>query len=211
MSAFSNFQQPASSHLLSILNDQDLTISLINAIRRSETRNVDVLLSHVYRIILWQKYMCNNYSMEVDFTVDKKFTSEVKIYILELIALSQLSNNHINELSMFDGTDDLTKLRLKRFIKNNTQNGNSQYQQMSEDEYLEYIQQILQLNREFGCTSGESCLNQSAMFKKCIEQMMLEAQKLEQVLETEPQVDLANFSNEITSLSDLFNRLKTNI
>ncbi|XP_031618500.1 uncharacterized protein LOC116337773 [Contarinia nasturtii] len=209
MAAFSNFQQPASPHLLSILNDASLTSSLIDALSRSKTRNVQILLSSVIKILLWQKYLCKNSTVEIDYSD----SSEVqKFYVLELIALAQWSTNASMELSEFEGTDDLTQVRMRRLIENGTQNGNSQCQMsISTTESLEYVQQILQVNREFGCASHESCLNQSAWIKRSIDQIILEAQKLEHSTKTEPNVNLEQFSDEITYLADLFTRLKNQI
>ncbi|XP_055315479.1 uncharacterized protein LOC129575628 isoform X2 [Sitodiplosis mosellana] len=214
MSALSSFKSPSSSsYLLRSINDEQLTNYLTDALSRSKTRCVELLLTSVLRVLLWQKYMCRNSSVEIDYSD----SSEVrKFYVLELIGITQMAPDRINDntlavLSSFQGLDDLLLTRIQKTLRNSKPNtcGQNKLMPNLSTENQEYFQEILQTDRRFGCMTLESCLNQSAIFKRSFEQIIQEAKKLKTTWENYPQFNLAHFSDEITYLSDFFNRLHT--
>lgn len=213
MNAMSSFQLPASTHLLRILNDASLTSCLTDALSRSKTRNVEVLLSSVIRVIIWQKYMCSNSSVHIDYS--DSFQVQ-KCYALELISLVQMAPSHIKidvsiQMNLFQGTDELIQTRIKMVCKP-TPNGYSQNVLACDStNKLAYIQSIFEKGRLFGCASNESCLNPSVIFKRGFEQMLEDAKKLENTLVNNPQVSLGQFLPEIRFLSEFFNRLQNEI
>lgn len=147
--------------------------------------------------------------MEIDYAD----SSEVqKFYALELITIVHMAPDRINVsavLNSFQDTDDLITARIQKTLRK--PNASIQNELVSDltNENLEYFQEILENERQFGCTTLESCLNQTAVFKRSFEQMIQQAKKLEEATENHPNVNLTQFSDEITFLSDFFKRLQT--
>lgn len=212
MNALSSFQFPASSHLLRSLNDDQLTNYLTDALARSKTRVVELLLASLLRVLLWQKYLCRKNSVEIDCSDSPEVQ---KFFVLELISLAQLASdctniNAIAEMDSFQNLDDLIQARIQKMLRKPRTNSSSQNELMSDltSEYVEYFEGIFENDKQFGCTTVESCLNQNAIFKRGFEQIVQEAKKMENAWENNSQVNLAKFSDEITFLSDFFSRLK---
>lgn len=213
MTALSSFQSPSAAiYLMRSINDEQFINYLTDALSRSKTRCVELLLTSILRVLLYQKYMCRKTSVEIDYAD----SSEVKkCYALELIGIAQMAPDRIDfnaaaVLNSLQELDDLIVIRIGktlRKLKSNSQNGTSS--DSSTDECMEYLHEISQINRHFGCTTFESCLNQTAIFKRNFEQIVQEVKKLETACENNPHVNLAHFSDEITYLGDFFNRLQT--
>lgn len=209
MNALSSFRPPISPYLLRIINDEQLINCLIDALSRSKTRTVELLLAGILRVLLWQKYLCRNNSVEIDYSD----SSEVqKFYALELITIAHIAPDRINVstvLNSFQDTDDLITARIQKTLRK--PNASIQNELLTDltNENLEYFQEILENERQFGCTTFESCLNKNAIFKRSFEQIIQQAKKLEEATENNPNVNLTQFSDEITFLSDFFKRLQT--
>lgn len=206
------FQMPPSKHLLCILNDQQLTNCLTDALCRSKTRNVHVLLSMVLRLLLWQKYLCGNNSNA--FQIDYSDSSEVRtLYALELTPLANPTSDDLtaeihSTFHSLQHTDELLMVKMTKYLPSIETNA---YHQNESAERSDYFHQILKTNRQFGCHSLESCSNQNAVFQRCFEHIMQEAQKLKHVYENSPNVNLGRFSSEISYISDLFHCLQNEI
>lgn len=211
MNALSSFRPPASPYLLRIINDEQLINCLTDALSRSKTRSVEFLLASILRVLLCQKYLCRNNSVEIDYSD----SSEVqKFYALELITIAHMTPDRINVsavLNSFQDSDDLITARIQKALRRIKPNASVQNEFLSDltTESLEYFQEILENDRHFGCTTLESCLNQNAIFKRSFEQIIQQAKKLEEATENNPSVNLSQFSEEITFLNDFFKRLHT--
>lgn len=211
MNVLSSFRPPASPYLLRIINDEQLINCLTDALSRSKTRSVEFLLASILRMLLWQKYLCRNNSVEIDYSD----SSEVqKFYALELITIAHMTQNRINVsavLNSFQDLDDLITARIQKALRKTKSNASIQNEFLSDltTESLEYFQEILENDRHFGCKTLESCLNQNAIFKRSFEQIIQQAKKLEEATENNPSVNLSQFSEEITFLNNFFKRLHT--
>lgn len=215
MTALSSFQLPSASiYLMRSINDEQFINYLTDALSRSKTRCVELLLTSVLRVLLYQKYMCRKSSVDIDYAD----SSEVKkCYALEVIGIAQMAPHRIDfntsaELNSFQELDDLIVARIEKTFRKSKTESNSQngiLSDLSMEENMEYLQGISRINRHFGCTTFESCSNQTAIFKRNFEQIVQEVKKLESACENNPHVNLAHFSDEITFLSDFFNRLQT--
>lgn len=206
------FQMPPPKHLLCILNDQQLTNCLTDALCRSKTRNVHVLLSMVLRLLLWQKYLCGNNSNA--FQIDYSDSSEVRtLYGLELTALANPTSHDLgaegfSTFRSLQDTDELLAIQMKRHFPNIKANA---CHQNESPERTEYFHQILKINHQFGCNSLESCSNQNAQIERCFDQILHEAQKLSQAYQNNPNINLWQFSSEISYINNLFNCFHTQI
>lgn len=215
MTALSNFQSPSTSiYLMRSINDEHFINYLTDALSRSKTRCVELLLTSILRVLLYLKYMCRKRSVEIDYSDSLEVK---KCYALELIAIAQMAPDRIDfnasaVLNSFHELDDLIVARIERYIrktktKSNSQNGVAS--DSSNEQNMDYFQKILQTNRHFGCTSFESCLNQTALFKRHFEQIVQAVKKLETACGNNAHVNLTQFSDEITYIGDFFNRLQT--
>lgn len=209
VNALACFQLPVSRHLMAVLNDAQLTSCLCDALLRSKTRSVAVLLSSILRVLISQQQFCQNTSNQIDY-LD---SSEVqKFYALESIALAQLAPNILNP-SKLDSLQDMDDLIHARIQKTNVKS-NSHLQQnwfSFDSTSSEYFNLILRTKRNFGCTSFESCLDQSANFKRGFEQLVQESKKLEHAYDNRSHINLRQFQHEISYLSEFFCRLQNDI
>lgn len=212
MSALACFRSPATQHLLSLLIDPELINCLTDALFRCKTRPVYVLLSTVLRMLLWPKYLCGKISQSLE--IDYSDSPDVRqFYAIELITLAKrVPYRIIADANMiFGNVDELTKTRMQNSIPGIQSNTLIEDEMETDaDEHLDYIQ-LLKINRKFGCSTFESCLNPNAVLKRIFEQIVLEANKLNQICENNPRIDLARFSSEIFHISDMFIRLQNEI
>lgn len=212
MTAFSSVQTLTSPHLMRIINDEQLINCLTDALSRSKTRCIDLLLASILSVLLRQKYVCRNNSVEIDYSDSADVQ---KFYALELISLAQMIPDRMNinvstVLHSIEDSDDLIQVRIEKTIHKPQSKMSTENYRFSDQttEYLEYFRRIFENKRQFGCTTLESCLNQSAVFKRSFEQIIQEVKKVETAYENNPHMNLTKFSHEIFYLSDFFNRLQ---
>lgn len=193
-----------------LLNDSELTNSLTDALFRSKIRRVDVMLSTVLRMLLWQKNLTQTGSNTID--IDYSDSRDVQqFYALELAIFAKtrpkqmLTDTHMISKDL----DDLIKIRLNYIIPSIT--SSTYVEDRSNMDESEYFHRILQINRPFGCTSGESCCNETATFKRHFDEIVQQATKINQAYANNPHIDLKQFSYEISYVNDLFSRLLNEI
>lgn len=211
MNALACFQFPAIiQRLLNVSNDPELVNYLSDALFRCKTRRVNALLSIVIRMLLWQTYLCGK-TLSNSMEFDHFDCSEVrKFYALELIRLAKQIPNHVitKAHTIIDGTDDFIKFRWHHSIqKTQTITKCNSIDSKNKDQ-TDYFYGILKINRTFGCTSFESCLNPNAPLKRIIGQIIDDSNKLKVACEKNPTIDLKQFSSEINYVCDLFNCLQ---
>lgn len=204
------FQLPPSKSLLSALNNPQFTDHLNDALFRSKARTIDVLVSTVIRVLLWQQYLSGNCS-----NIDCSDSSDVrKFYALQVISVAQLNSDRQNSnifeaLKSLQNADDLISARIQKTM--NDLLLRQHLQESPPNEYFEYFSRILSTNHHFGCTSLESCSNQNATFKRSLDQILNEAKKLERIYNTNQQINLQQFSSEIRFVGNLLNRMQNDI
>lgn len=210
MKALSCFQWAAMQNLQNILNDAELTDSLTHALLRLKAKRVPMMLSTVLRMQLWQKH-CARRSFQA-LEIDHSDSLEVrKFYAMELIALGRRSSNGItNEsLAIINDMDDFVRARIQNALANIDKDQASQLNDDEEMNDADYLSQILNCNRKFGCATLESCNNQYTLIKKHFEKIFHEAKELNAVLATN--MNLYRFSNEIYYVNRLFDKLSNEI
>lgn len=207
------FQSCPSKELLSITNDPQFLNCLADALLRSKTRTIDVLVSNIIKVLVGQQYLGGNHSeaLQIDFSDSLEHR---KLCALELASLVQLSCDRLtpnisSAIKSFQNSDDLAFARIQKASRNpktftSTQNSTESLS----DSYSTYFNQISRTNHHFGCVTLESCSNQSETFKRCLEQIMHNAKRLEHIYKTNQQINLRQFSSEIHFVGDLFSRLQ---
>lgn len=171
-----------------------------------------MLVSSILRILLWQQQFCKNNSIQIDYSDSREVR---KFYALESISLAQLARNRVNNdfpsiLNTLQDTDDLIQARIEKTIRNLKTNIN-QNGTLPDQINSEHFNQILKTKRNFGCTSFDSCLDQTAVFKRGFEQIIHDVKKLENAYDNNSQLNLRKYEPEISYLSQFFNRLQNDI
>lgn len=196
-----------------MLMDPQLSNCLTDALLRSKTRSIHALISSILRVLLLKKYLCPNHATEIDY-LDSPVVK--KLYILEVISLAQMApgfhpSDHSSLLSSLHEMDDLLQVRFKK-VFNKTSQSVGNYQNGagagSEDDNWSYFEEILNIERQYGCANVESCCNgensaQQHILKQGIDRIVQEVNQLSSM----PTVTFLPFSNEISFVSDFFNRL----
>lgn len=211
MKALSCFQWTTMQNMQTVLNDSELANCLTDALLRLKAKRVTIVLSTVLRILLWQKHFCGNNFQALE--IDHSDSLDVrKFYAMELIALGRRSSNRIiNEShSIIDDMDDFVRARVQNAIPNIDENQmfHLDDQDMSD---IDYLNQIFDSNRKFGCTTLESCINQNGLFKQHFDKILHDANDLNAALANNPNINLKRFSNEINYVNQLFGQLYNEI
>lgn len=199
-------------HLQTTLNDSELTNCLTDALLRLKTKHVPIVLSTVLRMLLGQKHFVGS-----DFQaseIDHSDSLEVRsFYAMELIALGRRSSNSIlNESrSIIDDMDDLVRARIQMAVPNIDRNPPRQLDDDHETSDVDYLNQIFNWNRKFGCTTPDSCIDQSALFKQHFDKIVREAKELDAAFANNPNINLKRFSNDINYVNRLFDQLSNKI
>lgn len=213
MSALTCFQLPTSQHQLHA--DRQLMNSLTDAL--SKTREIDVLHSHILKIMLWQEHLCKNNSAQIDYS---DISGANKILAIELITFAQLAPNSMNTdilsiLRSLIHLDNLIQVRAQKAIDtlkpNLSMSNQNRTQSHSTMDYPQYLSHILKTKRQFGCMSPVSCLNHNAAVKRNLDHILQEIKQLKNAPEISLHANLNQFSREITYICDFFNRLQTKI
>lgn len=212
MKALSCFQLACMPNLQIFQNDTELSNCLTDALLRLKVKRVTIMLSIVLRMLLWQKHYgaIGFEALEIDHSDSLDVR---KFYGLELIALAKRNPNRVlNELrSIIDDMDDFVRFRIQNSMPNVIMAGDNQILQLNEQEIADYLNQIFNVNRKFGCTTFESCINQNALFKQYFDKIVQEASGLNTALANNPQINLKRFSSEITYVSQLFCQLSNEL
>lgn len=216
MNGLALFYLCPSKQLLTISNDPQLTNYLIDALLRSKSRTIDILASTVIRVLLEQQYFGGNNlkALQIDYSDSSDIR---KLYALQMASLAQsncdrISPNISSVLKSFQSTDDLILTRIQKASRNQKSfSSNPSTSEPLDDSYVDYIDQILKSHHHFGCTTMESCCDQNATFKRCLDQIVHESRKLESIHKANKMMNLRPFSNEIYFIEDLFNRLHNEI
>lgn len=214
MKALSCVQSAIIPNLQTILNDHALSNNLTDALLRLKAKRVTVLLSTVLRLLLCQKH-CSGRNFEA-LEIDHSDSLDVrKFYGLELSTLGKRdSNGVINELCSFiDDVDDFTRIRIQYALPDILSRNQNQilHSNASEMPDRNYFNQLFNVNREFGCTKFESCINQHALFKQHFIQIEQRARELNTALGNYPNINLKRYSCEINYVNELFGQLYNNI
>lgn len=208
MKALSCFQWATMQNFQNVLIDPDLTNCLTDALLRLKAKRVPIMLSTVLRMLLWQKHFGGRHFQALE--IDHSDSLEVrKFYAMELIALGRRSSNSItNEShSIIDDMDDFVRARIQNAVPKIAENHALQLKDDESTSDADYLNQILNCHRKFGCTALESCINQTAFFKKHFDKIVHEAKELNAALANNPSINLKRFSYEINYVNRLFDQL----
>lgn len=212
MKALSCFRWDTMKSLQAFLCDSKLTNCLTDALIRLKTKHVPIVLSTVLRMLLWQKHFAGSNFQALD--IDHSDSLDVrKFYAMELIALGRRNSNGIvNESrSIIDDMDDFVRARIQNAVPNIDKNQPLHSNDDQEAIDADYLHQVLNCNRKFGCTTLESCINQNALFKNHFDKILHEAKELNAALANNPDANLKRFSNEINYVNQLFDQLSNGI
>lgn len=210
MMALSCFQWTAMQNLQNALNDSELANCLTDALLRLKAKRITIVLSTVLRMLLCQKRFCGS-SFEA-LEIDHSDSLDVrKFYAMELLALGRRNNSSavINESrSIIDDMDDFVRARIQYVMPN--MNDDSEMMQLDDQEMMtdiDYLNEMLNFNRKFGCATFDSCINQNALLKQHFDKILKVSKELNASLANNPDINLKRFSNEINYVHQLFDQL----